>query len=274
MIFLFIILILNSVTLFALAILLIRNIWFLGANVTTIEGWEIERHETLLRRAKVSGGYLDGPNGIKVKIVRQEFPYDIGIFQNFSQGMGVHVLLWLWPFAKTQSTASGLQFGTNGFEGKVGMPSTEIAKKSNTPDPWTSWPPPDPDRVLRQMREPDLDQATSHEQDQMSNQDYLEAFRQRQRLDLRRFEKIPPLIVRRRPFHERKDVCEDDENIQDGQFQTTRNPGDGEEAWRNGEGDRLDDFGVDESVEFYDEDDLPIAMILQQQKTHDTSPPE
>lgn len=29
--------------------------------------------------------------------------------------------------------------------------------------------------------------------------------------------------------------------------------GDGEEAWRNSEGERLQDFGVDEEVEFYDE---------------------
>jgi hypothetical protein len=34
------------------------------------------------------GGYLDGPGGIKVKIERQEFPYDIGIWRNLKQGMG------------------------------------------------------------------------------------------------------------------------------------------------------------------------------------------
>jgi len=56
--------------------------------MTTIEGWEIERHETLLRRAKVLGGYLNGPDGQRVRIVRQEFPYDIGIWANFKQGMG------------------------------------------------------------------------------------------------------------------------------------------------------------------------------------------
>lgn len=70
LIFLFIFSVVNSAALFALAILLVRNIWCLGANVTTIEGWEIERHETLLRRARVLGGYLDGPNGVKVKIDR------------------------------------------------------------------------------------------------------------------------------------------------------------------------------------------------------------
>jgi palmitoyltransferase len=53
-----------------------------------IEGWEIERHETLLRRARRTGGFLDGPDGMRVQIRRQEFPYDIGIWQNFKQGMG------------------------------------------------------------------------------------------------------------------------------------------------------------------------------------------
>lgn len=43
---------------------------------------------------------------------------------------------------------------------------------------------------------------------------------------------------------------------------------DGEEAWRNSEGERLKDFGVDEEVEFYDEqeedeeDDVPLSELL------------
>ena len=65
-----------------------RVVWCLGANTTTIEGWEIERHNALLRRARALGGYLTGPNGIQVKVVKQEFPYDIGIWRNFVQSMG------------------------------------------------------------------------------------------------------------------------------------------------------------------------------------------
>ena len=118
LIVLFVISITNSITLFALTLLLARNIWTLGANISTIEGWEIERHETLLRRAKVFGGYLDGPDGTKIKITRQEYPYDIGIYQNIRQGMGGSLVLWLWPFAGTPSLESGLEFETNGFEGE------------------------------------------------------------------------------------------------------------------------------------------------------------
>lgn len=122
MIFLFVFLIVNSVTLFALAILLARNIWCLGANVTTIEGWEIERHETLVYRSRKHGGYLDGPGGARLRIKKQEFPYDIGIFQNIRQGMAGTPLLWLWPFAATPLKNSGLDFETNGFEGNISIP--------------------------------------------------------------------------------------------------------------------------------------------------------
>ena len=47
----------------------------------------------------------------------------------------------------------------------------------------------------------------------------------------------------------------------------------GEEEWRDSEGDRLDDFGVDEQVEFYDEDDVPLAVLLQQRGRRDSSNP-
>lgn len=85
---LFILFAVNSFTLFALAILLVRSLWTLGSNTTTIESWEIERHKTLLRRARHYGGFLDGPDGVKVHIKRQEFPYDIGVWANIKAGMG------------------------------------------------------------------------------------------------------------------------------------------------------------------------------------------
>ncbi len=108
----------NCFALFVIGLLFVRNVWCLGANVTTIEGWEIERHKTLVRRARALGGYLDGPDGTKVKVSKQEFPYDIGILQNIRQGMGGTFLLWLWPFAPTPANNSGLAFEVNGFEGK------------------------------------------------------------------------------------------------------------------------------------------------------------
>lgn len=78
----------NSLTDFILFILLLRTLWTLGSNVTTIESWEIERHKTLVRRARKYGGYLEGPGGVMVRIDKQEFPYDIGIWSNIKAGMG------------------------------------------------------------------------------------------------------------------------------------------------------------------------------------------
>ena len=87
--------------------------------MTTIEGWEIDRHRTLARRARAFGGFLDGPDGTKIRIVKQEFPYDIGIWSNINQGMGGNLFTWFWPFASTPSARGGLTFEVNGFEGKT-----------------------------------------------------------------------------------------------------------------------------------------------------------
>ncbi|KAK5691321.1 Palmitoyltransferase, partial [Elasticomyces elasticus] len=103
---------------FALFILLVRSLWSLGSNTTTIESWEIERHNTLLRRARHFGGYLEAPGGLKVRIRKQEFPYDIGIWDNIKAGMGgsANVLSWFWPFTATPEYNSGLEFEVNDFE--------------------------------------------------------------------------------------------------------------------------------------------------------------
>ncbi len=107
----------NTLTLFVLLVIFIRSLYSLGSNITTIESWEIERHQVLLRRAKYFGGYLDGPDGTRVRIEKQEFPYDIGIFSNIRQGMNGGPLTWFSPFASTPSNESGLDFEVNGFEG-------------------------------------------------------------------------------------------------------------------------------------------------------------
>ena len=122
MILLLLMLFVTSVTLFPMGILLAHHTWSLGGNVTTIEGWEIERHETLVRRARAKGGYLDGPDGTRVRIKKQQFPYDIGIYQNVGQGMGGTLFLWLWPFTATPSNEAGFDFETNGFEGNMLIP--------------------------------------------------------------------------------------------------------------------------------------------------------
>lgn len=78
----------NFITLFTLSILLVSSVWALGANVFTIEAWEIERHEKFLRRARRNGGLLSSQDGRQIALARHEYPYDIGIWNNICQGMG------------------------------------------------------------------------------------------------------------------------------------------------------------------------------------------
>ena len=241
-----------------LSILLVRTAWSLGGNVTTIESWEIERHSRLIRRARVFGGYLDGPNGVKVRIRKQEFPYDIGIWRNISQGMDSGFpLKWLWPFAAT-SRSSGLKFETNRFE-----------------DPSKSWPPPDPDRLLRTQYHLDSNEAFTYPGRSLSNYDEIEAFKKRQQEDqLRRQNRSG--IRQRRPFHERQgsnshfgieynqEGEEEEEEEEEGNDEDASESG--EEGWQDSGGNRLKDYGVDEVIEFYDEDDIPISELLRRRK--------
>ncbi|TKA40158.1 hypothetical protein B0A54_08946 [Friedmanniomyces endolithicus] len=117
----------------------------------------------------------------------------------------------------------------------------------------------------------------------------MESFRARQTADLARYEDADgEYVVRRRPFHERAQATLDKEG---GVYETDeeealliddddevepagavplaggQNADDvGEEGWRNKEGERLADFGVDEVVDFYDEDDVPLAELVKRRK--------
>ncbi|KAL3458446.1 DHHC palmitoyltransferase-domain-containing protein [Aspergillus heterothallicus] len=240
---LFVLLVTNSLTVFVLFILLVRTLWSLGTNTTTIESWEIERHETLVRRARHFGGFLSGPGGVNVHIRKQEFPYDIGIWSNIKAGMGgsANVLGWLWPLARTQDRSTGLEYEENGFE-----------------DPNVSWPPPDPDRIPL----PSRNQGNSAAFASGAGRNFeVEAFNKRKIEDLKRHQRTSE-VQRRKPFHVRFD--ESLSNSEDEGDYTDRGSEDGEESWKNSEGERLRDFGVDEEAEFYDEEDIPLAILIQQ----------
>ncbi|KAI8940252.1 hypothetical protein NX059_003953 [Plenodomus lindquistii] len=252
----------NTLTLFALSILCIRNIWCLAVNTTTIEGWEIERHRTLLRRARHFGGYLEDAEGNQIRIKRQEFPYDVGIWANVVQGMGSrNPLAWFNPFAGTMGVESGLWFETNGFE-----------------DEGTTWPPPDPDRAYRRRVGAVNQDAFTYLDSTLSMEDEVEAFRKRQAEDVVRRRK--PFVERLEAKVEREGGVYEDEDAEDRieygddasdaeEDYTLRGSGhngvrEGEEGWRNSEGERLQDFGVDEDIEFYDEqdDEIPLSELL------------
>lgn len=100
-----------------------------------------------------------------------------------------------------------------------------------------------------------------------SAREEIEAFRRRQAEDLRRTRPFSE-IQRRKPFHERykqQDDQEDDDERGPGLVYGDQSD-EGEESWRNAEGERLRDFGVDEDAEFYDEDDVPLAVLMKQRK--------
>lgn len=237
---LFLLIVTNSITLLLVGIMFARGVYMVATNVTTIEGWEIERHEQLLRRARVMGGYLDGPDGIRVKIDRHEFPYDIGIWENIRDNMGTsNILAWFWPFASNIKT-DGTSFETNGFG-----------------DPGQSWPPPDPDRMPRAPRPLNSEDAFTHRHHDLTPEQEMQAFRQRQQTDL----------ARRRPFRNRFDV-DTDEPLGDDFLESGDEEVSGEEGWADSGGNRLEDYGVEKDVEFYDEyeDDVPIAELLRQRE--------
>lgn len=134
----------------------------------------------------------------------------------------------------------------------------------------------------------------------------IEAFRRRQEADLQRYSG-GERVIRRRPFHERYghlaqystgasaydgagDTASEDDDDNDEEEplrgrMNKRASDEGEEAyvscspdpyaatadllnsWRNKEGERLADFGLDEDAEFYDEDDLPLSELMRRRKT-------
>ena len=242
----------NTLTCFLVSITFIRSAWNLSVNTTTIEGWEIERHKQLLKRARALGGYLDGPDGKRIRIARQEFPYDIGIWRNITQGMGTsNVLLWFWPLVWTRRD-TGLAFEVNDFE-----------------DPGTSWPPPDPDRMPRQTNLIRAQEAFTYQHGDLSPAEEIAAFKARQHKDFAR-QSTESKLNRRRPFHERYADHEGSTTISPEATWTQNESEIGEEGWRDYDGNRLEDFGVEASVEFYDMDDLPLSELLKRKKESST----
>lgn len=96
----------------------------------------------------------------------------------------------------------------------------------------------------------------------------VEAFNRRRLEDIRRRQGGAEL-QRRKRFHERFSLDDDDDedNLSDDDYdeddESEHQISEGEEAWKNSEGERLRDFGVDEEAEFYDEDDVPLAKLIQ-----------
>jgi len=240
---LLVLILLNSTTLFALSILLLHSIYSLATNTTMIESWEIERHESLLQRAKKLGGFVYAPGGKKLRVIRQEFPFDIGIWRNLCQGMGTrNFFMWFSPLGGSPKAESGVEWETNGFE-----------------DEDTQWPPPDPDRMPRPEFSIESRQAFVHNDSQHNSpEDEIAAFRRRQQADLKRWE-----TPKKRDFRYTDEIPSSD--VEDESESEYEEGMDGEVGWTNSDGDRLRDYGVDEDADLLD-DDIPLSELLRRRK--------
>ncbi|KAI5286259.1 Palmitoyltransferase [Ascosphaera aggregata] len=247
--------------LFMLSILFLRTLWLFVQNITTIESWEIERHEALVQRARASGGYLSTSDGIRVHIRKQEFPYDIGFFRNMRDAMGgsanvshsnclwaakvltetLQIISWFWPFSNVPSRNKGTHFVTNGFE-----------------DDDVVWPPLDPDQMAKHNRKTADGEPFTFSDATDDPECRKMAFARRQEADL----------LRRRMVSNRREA-----EVESGEFQHyLLHPHIASEIsseadfkpWTNSEGERLRDFGVDD-VES-DEDDIPLAELLKRRR--------
>ncbi|KAF9117058.1 Ubiquitin carboxyl-terminal hydrolase 33 [Mortierella sp. AM989] len=81
--------------LLAVGILAVYHLWSLVTNTSTIEAWEQEKVEAMIKKGKLK---------------KTKFPYDIGCFANYRQVLGPRIWLWLWP---QQMLGSGTEFEVN-----------------------------------------------------------------------------------------------------------------------------------------------------------------
>lgn len=114
------------------------------------------------------------------------------------------------------------------------------------------------------MRRPEQDAVSTYGNSTSWSREQIEAFRRRQQEDIKRFGKGTLPFIPRQPFHERG-AAEEEHGSQSRRSTSSDHSSLGEEKWRDAAGDRLNDFGVDEKVEFYDEDDMPLARFVERQ---------
>lgn len=293
--------IVGAVTSLLLLVMFITTIRGWVLNQTMIEGWEIERHDAVLARARKSGGYWDPGNSREgstpaTRIHRVEFPYDLSFFENMAQAMGTrNVLAWFDPFvgghpvvapypnAKSRDR-TGWEYEENGFNDRAGM-----------------WPPPDPDKLRRGV--PSRNTAAWRAQERAEIEALegrwkdpgaeVAAFKSRQENDLRRRRGEEVEVEEGYEYvdsgsggeyedeDEEGDVYgayeeEEEEDFVGRSRSGTETGGktvyeqgmDGEPGWTNAEGDRLRDYGVDEDAEGDDDEDVPLGELLRRRRAY------
>ncbi|EKD18425.1 uncharacterized protein L3040_007549 [Drepanopeziza brunnea f. sp. 'multigermtubi'] len=235
---LLVLLVVNTFTLFALGIILIRAGYSLALNTTMIESWEIERHEALVIRSLKSSGYVYASGGQRMRIQHQEFPYDIGFWKNICQAMGTkNVFKWFMPFSGGPGVETAGNWEVNGFE-----------------DTSKTWPPPDPDKMPRSEL---VERQKFDVRHYGTPEEELAAFRRRQEQDYKRW-------LRKENVGDEADGSDDEESENEtvGEEDAVKE----KRGWTNSDGNRLHDYGVDEEAEVLAEDEIPLAELLRRRK--------
>jgi palmitoyltransferase len=109
----------------------------------------------------------------------------------------------------------------------------------------------------------DREEAFTQHGPELTGQESIEAFRRRQQADMQRWKAPESYVQRRKPFVKRLETMtgDNEEYGSDGTDNDESTSDSGEEGWKNSEGERLGDFGVDEDAEFYDEN-VPLSELI------------
>jgi palmitoyltransferase len=100
----------------------------------------------------------------------------------------------------------------------------------------------------------------------LSPDEEIVQFRKRQAEDLKRWGNNHESLRRRQPFHKRYDEAAIKANDTSSPSLYVEGDEEGEESWKDSEGQGLKDFGLDEEVEFYDEDDIPLGELIRRRQ--------
>ncbi|CCX30366.1 Similar to Palmitoyltransferase pfa4; acc. no. Q4WC37 [Pyronema omphalodes CBS 100304] len=262
----------------ALFILFIRTFLQAAEGYTSIETWELERHHALVRRGLAR---------------RQVFPYDLGIWDNLVVAFGGQWFfpLWLNPFSYTPVIGERVpakQLGETGKNGEVTLLAGLEFEVNGFEDPNTEWPPRDPEKQGRV----EMMKRSGNFKIMEDSVEFAEGIRQRQRMDLylraqarerkkggvygdtRRGEQYgmdswtPGEDVYREQIHRaEKDYYGNNTAANWGMERDSLHEGNENDIidWRNSDGERLADFGVDEELEDEDED-VPLAQLMQRRR--------
>ncbi|KAG0259200.1 Palmitoyltransferase [Mortierella polycephala] len=85
----------DGCVLLAVGMLCVYHLWSLMTNTSTIEAWEQEKVEGMIKKGKIR---------------KTKFPYDIGCMRNYRQVLGPSIWLWLWP---QHMLGSGTEYEVN-----------------------------------------------------------------------------------------------------------------------------------------------------------------